>query len=79
MGVGTDYQEISVSAVLPIFAEADLPGGRGGTVPTSVDKTCADVGVVRLAFVFGKRSIPTGRYNFRVHPFILPRPVGSNA
>ena len=39
MGVRTDYQEISVSAELPITSETDLPGGRGGTVPASIDKT----------------------------------------
>ena len=39
MGMRTNYQEISVSAELPISAEADLPGGRGGAAPASVDKT----------------------------------------
>ena len=39
MGVRTNYQEISVSAELPITAEADLPGGRGGAAPASIDKT----------------------------------------
>jgi hypothetical protein len=35
----TNYQEISVSAAIPITSEADLPGGRGGAVPASVEKT----------------------------------------
>ena len=38
MGLRTDFQEISVSAELPITAEADLPGGRGGTAPASLEK-----------------------------------------
>ena len=38
MGLRTNFQEISVSAELPITAEADLPGGRGGAAPASVEK-----------------------------------------
>ena len=38
MGLRTEFQEISVSAELPITAEADLPGGRGGTAPASLEK-----------------------------------------
>ncbi len=37
-GTRTSYQEISVSAEIPITSETDLPGGRG-TVPASVEKT----------------------------------------
>jgi len=39
MGLRTDFQEISVSAELPVTAEADLPGGRGGAAPASVEKS----------------------------------------
>jgi hypothetical protein len=37
-GTRTSYQEISVSAAIPITAEAQLPGGRGGAAPASVEK-----------------------------------------
>ena len=38
-GTRTDYQEISVSAELPIASETDLPGGRGGTAPATIETT----------------------------------------
>jgi hypothetical protein len=37
-GLRTNYQEISVSAPLTIASETDIPGGRGGTPPASVEK-----------------------------------------